>query len=280
MWWRGTDTVDVLGEIWVRAHLSDRVIDDISVIPARRAPGAAAGQPGRPGVPLDGRQVAARRGGAGQPAAPVARRLGRCGAGLRLCGAARRDHSGCRAEAACRHRRQHGGYLRGVRPEASLVGYARRNGTIPSVHGPVAPPLETGRLHAVEPLRAHGMRRFRRLDLRPATRCRRISMPTSATPTSTAKARRRSCTSIRSRVGGHVDANRHLGRCGGAGAAVAGVPRRDRQCGADAGDVVVGVAIRIRDEFVGTSTCTHLNDTLRAIADLDALLDLRDSRAR
>ena len=32
---------------------------------------------------------------------------------------------------------------------------------------------------------------------------------------------------------------------------------------------------RVRGEFVGTSTCTHLNDTLRAIADLDALLDLR-----
>ena len=32
---------------------------------------------------------------------------------------------------------------------------------------------------------------------------------------------------------------------------------------------------RVRAEFVGTSTCTHLNDTLRAIADLDALLDLR-----
>jgi hypothetical protein len=31
---------------------------------------------------------------------------------------------------------------------------------------------------------------------------------------------------------------------------------------------------RVRSEFVGTSTCTHLNDTLRAIADLDALLDL------
>ena len=38
---------------------------------------------------------------------------------------------------------------------------------------------------------------------------------------------------------------------------------------------------RVRGEFVGTSTCTHLNDTLRAIADLDALLDLRaGSRAR
>jgi Protein of unknown function (DUF2889) len=32
---------------------------------------------------------------------------------------------------------------------------------------------------------------------------------------------------------------------------------------------------RIRGEFVGVSTCTHLNDTLRAIADLGALLDRR-----
>lgn len=32
---------------------------------------------------------------------------------------------------------------------------------------------------------------------------------------------------------------------------------------------------RVRGEFVGTSTCTHLNDTVRALADLGALLDLR-----
>ena len=35
---------------------------------------------------------------------------------------------------------------------------------------------------------------------------------------------------------------------------------------------------RIRGEFVGTSTCTHLNDTLRCIADLDALVDLLRAR--
>jgi hypothetical protein len=38
---------------------------------------------------------------------------------------------------------------------------------------------------------------------------------------------------------------------------------------------LAGLRGRIRGEFVGTSTCTHLNDTLRAIGDLDALLDLR-----
>jgi hypothetical protein len=35
---------------------------------------------------------------------------------------------------------------------------------------------------------------------------------------------------------------------------------------------------RIRGEFVGTTTCTHLNDTLRCIADLDALLEMRAGR--
>ncbi len=85
------------------------------------------------------------------------------------------------------------GICAGFAPEASLIGYARRNDTIPSVHGPVAPPLAG--LHPVDPLRAHGMRRFRRLDLHPRRRIPRISMPTSATHTSTATVSRRSCTS-------------------------------------------------------------------------------------
>ena len=35
----------------------------------------------------------------------------------------------------------------------------------------------------------------------------------------------------------------------------------------------------VRTEFVGTSTCTHLNDTLRCLGDLDALLDHRAQAA-
>ena len=60
------------------------------------------------------------------------------------------------------------GICAGFAEDASLVGYARRHDTIPSVHGPVAPPIDADDgMHAVEPLRAHGMRRYRRLDLRP-----------------------------------------------------------------------------------------------------------------
>ncbi len=92
------------------------------------------------------------------------------------------------------------GICAGFAADASLVPYAKRNGTIPSVHGPAAPPLDTGvdGLHAVEALRPHGMRRFRRLDLVRSTPSRRTSTRTSVTHTSTATAWRRSCTSTRS----------------------------------------------------------------------------------
>ena len=37
---------------------------------------------------------------------------------------------------------------------------------------------------------------------------------------------------------------------------------------------VAGLRRHVRDTFVGTSTCTHLNDTLRALEDVPALLEL------
>jgi hypothetical protein len=39
------------------------------------------------------------------------------------------------------------------------------------------------------------------------------------------------------------------------------------------GTPVTDLRRRVRAEFVGTSTCTHLNDTLRMLADLDVLID-------
>ncbi len=44
----------------------------------------------------------------------------------------------------------------------------------------------------------------------------------------------------------------------------------ERLIGTPIGDV----RARVRNEFVGTSTCTHLNDTLRSLADIDPWLDL------
>lgn len=62
------------------------------------------------------------------------------------------------------------GVCAGFAPGASIVSYAQRNDQIPCVHGPIAPLLsgdDRSAMHPVEPLRAHGMRRLRRLDLCP-----------------------------------------------------------------------------------------------------------------
>ena len=274
---RGPGGLDVLGQVGVRAHLADRVIDDIASDPPTARLAQLSGSRVGPGFRSTVGKLFPDEVATGQPAAPAARRLGRRGAGLRLRGAARGDHPGHRGEAARRHRRHTWRASARASPQdASLVPYARRNGTIPSVHGPVAPPLDRrDGMHAVEPLRAHGMRRFRRLDLgrRDGRRLRR------ALPRLARRRRRRRDDRARvhgRRLGRRVDANDHArsprpcGCCRGRSApAPSEVPRES------AGMTLSELRDRIRGEFVGTSTCTHLNDTLRAIADLDALLDLR-----
>jgi hypothetical protein len=166
------------------------------------------------------------------------------------------------------------GICAGFAPDASLVGYARRHDIIPSVHGPVAPPL-TG-LHEVSALRPHGMRRFRRLDLLPAqddsadfdAHFRDSHVDGEGVETIVHEYT----------VAGTLDtATRTIASLT---ADVRVLPWRECPGAIDSAARVVGMTLaemrgRIRGEFVGTTTCTHLNDTLRCIADLDALLDLR-----
>ena len=47
-----------------------------------------------------------------------------------------------------------------------------------------------------------------------------------------------------------------------------------------AGVSVDGLRRRVRDEFTGVGTCTHLNDTLRALEDVSALIDVLDESQR
>jgi hypothetical protein len=155
---------------------------------------------------------------------------------------------------------------------ASLVPYAKRNGTIPAVHGPVAPPLAADGMHAVEPLRAHGMRRLRRLDLAPDgdfdAHFRDSHVDGGGVETIVHEYT----------VEGAVDASTRT--ITSVDATVRVLPWRECPGAIGSATRIGGMTLselrdRVRGEFVGTSTCTHLNDTLRAVADLTALLDLR-----
>jgi len=264
---RDADTEHVLGEVRVRAHLTDRVIDEIDgglekLVGSRVGPGFRS-TVGRL-FPEEVRRASLLHlllddwvGAAlvsGYAVQHAAINLGieeKLGPGVA-------DHMA--------------GICAGFAADASLVPYARRNGTIPSVHGPIAPPLDLEGLHAVEPLRAHGMRRFRRLDLRPdhgfSAHFRDSHVDGDGVETivheytviGTVDTVTRTITSVSASV--QVLPWQECPGAIGSAARVEGMTLQELRA-------------RIRGEFVGTSTCTHLNDTLRSLADLDALLDLR-----
>jgi hypothetical protein len=167
------------------------------------------------------------------------------------------------------------GICAGFAEDASLVPYARRTGFIPSVHGPVAPPLDPAGSHAVAPLRPHGMRRFRRLDLHPGgtfdAHFRDSHVDGDGVETIVHEYT----------VDGSVDADSRT--VTSVAATVRVLPWQECPGAIGSAARIAGMALseirdRVRGEFVGTSTCTHLNDTVRAIADLDALLDRRVRR--
>ena len=270
------ETVDVLGEVRVHAHLVDRVIEDISSITddgrLERLVGSRVGPGFRSTVgkllPEEVQQ------------ASLLHLLLDDWVGASLVSGYAVQHAaiilGIEEKLAPGVADNMAGICAGFASDASLVPYAKRNNTIPLVHGPIAPPLDDVDMHSVDPLRAHGMRRFRRLDLRPVD---------SATADYDAHFR-----------DSHVDGDgvetivheyTVVGSVDTATRTISSVTVNVRvlpwqECAGAIGSAarVRGMALselrgRIRGEFVGTSTCTHLNDTLRAIGDLDALLDLR-----
>lgn len=264
---RDASTERVLGEVRVRAHLTDRVIDDIDngldqLVGSRVGPGFRAtvgrlfaDEAERTGLLhllLDDWVGAALVSGYGVQHAAI------------TLGIEEKLGPGVADRMA--------GICAGLAPDASLVPYAKRNGVIPSVHGPIAPPLAGLEMHAVEPLRAHGMRRFRRLDLSPDDRFsahfRDSHVDGEGMETIVHEYTVVGALDTSTRTVTSVDASVHVlpwQECPGAIASASRVE----------GMTLSDMRSRIRTELVGTSTCTHLNDTLRAIADLDALLALR-----
>jgi hypothetical protein len=274
---RGHGAVEVLGSAAVRAHLAERVIDDIASPDARvqQLMGSRVGPGFRSTV---GRLLPddVARGG-------LLHLLLDDWVGAALVSGYAVQHTaitlGVEQKLPAGTADHMAGICAGFAADASLVPYAKRNGTIPSVHGPVAPPLDSHGIHDVEPLRAHGMRRFRRLDLSPTddfgAHFRDSHVDGDGVETIVHEYT----------VEGLVDASTRT--ITSVAATVRVLPWQECPGAIGSASRVQGMTLaelrnRVRGEFVGTSTCTHLNDTLRAIADLDALLNLRVgfSRAR
>lgn len=279
---RGSDVVagqdgaaDVLDEVRVRAHLSERVIDDLRSTPHDERLRQLLGSRVGPGF----RATIGRLLPDEVQRASLLHLLFDDWVGAALVSGYGVQHRaitlGIEEKLPAGTADHMAGICAGFAEDASLVPYARRHGTIPSVHGPVAPVFDTG-LHNAEPLRPHGMRRLRRLDLCPIDELsagfdahfRDSHVDSDGVETIVHEYT----------VAGSLDTSTRTVTSVTADVRV--LPWQECPGAIGSAARIVGMTLaemreRIRGEFVGTSTCTHLNDTLRAIADLDALLDLR-----
>ena len=131
-------------------------------------------------------------------------------------------------------------------------------------------------MHLTEPLRAHGMRRARMLDVCPIdgvfdAHFRDSHVDGQGAETIVHEYTVVGAVDVVTRTVARVEpAARVLPwqECPGALASAARIE----------GMAVAALRDRIRTEFVGTSTCTHLNDTLRCLGDIAALIDAHERR--
>jgi hypothetical protein len=269
--------VDVIGQVTIRAHLTDRAIDEITPTDDRldRLRGCRVGPGFRAAVgDVLGRDV--------ERSTLLALLLDDW-AGASLVSGYSTQHaaitSGTEEKMPDGVADRMAGICAGFALDASLIGYAREHHIIPCVHGPLAPALtdDPEAMHTVEPLRAQGMRRMRRLDLNPPDADEEGSLAFDAHFRDTHVDEFGVETIVHEySVVGLVDVGTRT--IAGVTATVRVLPWQECPAALGSAGRINGMAVgelrnRIRTEFVGTSTCTHLNDTLRALGDLGALLD-------
>ena len=169
--------------------------------------------------------------------------------------------------------------------DASMMTIIKEQGINPTPLGPEAPPLTDGdddlAFHPTDAARAvrdappAPTRRHGTPD-RPVRRTR--SRCSSATPTSTPTAWRRSSTSTPSTS----PSTRRRARSSSIDPAPTCCRGRSARgplasAGRLVGQPLADLRPWVRETFVGTSTCTHLNDVLRGVADVGRMIDLIDT---
>ena len=174
--------------------------------------------------------------------------------------------------------------------DSSMMDAIRATGVIPTPMGPVAPRLERADdpdgWHAMDPLGPHAMRRRRRLDL--------SADPVASDPGASDPAPGATHRLDAHFRDSHMDADgeetvvHEYGLEGTVDAARGQMmtlaarahvlpwmecPGALASAGRLVGMPLEGLRSTVRRDFTGTSTCTHLNDMLRSLSDVGALVD-------
>ena len=181
--------------------------------------------------------------------------------------------------------KHHDGYLdaqvdqcAGWAADGGMMQFIRREQRAPKPIGPSAPHLERGddaeSWHAMAPLGPHGMRRRRRIDV---TRAEAGVHPVNVFfRDSHVDGDGRETVVHEYGVAATVDAETRVVRSIVAAADV--LPWAECPAAVGSASLLVGQPVGdlrawARGNLRGTSTCTHLNDTLRGLADVGALID-------
>jgi hypothetical protein len=164
--------------------------------------------------------------------------------------------------------------------DASMMQIIRASGHHPVSRGPDAPPLDLpsdpDAWHRRPALAPHSTRRARRLDLVPSDDAslahvdaffRDSHVSGDGTETVVHEYRVHATIDATTRTIVTIDAAADVLPWMECPSAVASALRL-------AGTPVRDLRPRVRETFTGTSTCTHLNDVLRSLADVERLLDL------
>jgi hypothetical protein len=171
--------------------------------------------------------------------------------------------------------RRNGDLCAGWAVGATILNAIAEHGEVPTPMGPTAPPRTRAddplAWHALPVLPAGAMRRARRLDLLPDgsfdAHFRDSYAESDDVESSLHEYRVKGRLDVATGVIVEINADARVlpwVECPGA---VASATRL-------AGTPVADLRARVRTDFTGTSTCTHLNDTLRMLADLSTLASL------